>query len=78
MIRPAAEIALQLEGLQLEPIVGQHVPGLLSRIADQLSRLHQGAPMPLELQQQIKFHLPQSSTSELGRHTDVKVSGATS
>ena len=51
MIRLAAEIALQLECVQWEPIVGQHVPGLLNCIADQLRRLHQGAPMPLELQQ---------------------------
>ena len=50
MVRLAAEISLQLEIFQLEPIIGQHVPGVLNRIADCLSRLHAQGTLPQELQ----------------------------
>ena len=42
----AAELALRLEAMGCDAIVGGHSPGVMNFIADALSRVAQGMPLP--------------------------------
>ena len=45
----AAEIAIKMESLQCELLMGEHVPGTFNFVADALSRLDKGKPLPTSL-----------------------------
>ena len=50
MTQLTAEISILTELLQLQPIRAEHVPGILNRIADKLSRANSPIDVPVELQ----------------------------
>ena len=55
MTQLAAEISIQVELMQLQPLRAEHVPGILNDIADRLSRMRAGdaAPEPLQHAEQL-------------------------
>ena len=57
MTQLTAEVALELESLNLNHIIPQHVPGLLNVLADKLSRPH-AEPIPSELSQCVACRCP--------------------
>lgn len=57
----AAEIAIDFDGLGIEIVTSQHVPGILDFVADALSRLSRGAKLPSSLASVRRIECPTRS-----------------
>ena len=58
MAQLAAEVALEVERLQLPHMWGQHIPGLANDVADRLSRLKPDEPIPSALRCALQVAVP--------------------
>ena len=63
MAQLAAEVALEVEALQLPYQWGQHVPGVLNDVADQLSRMKPDSALPRVLVAACRIDVPQRDRS---------------
>ena len=59
MAQLAAEVALQIEAMQLPFQFGQHVPGIANDIADSLSRISKHGRLPAALRRAQQMAVPQ-------------------
>ena len=61
MVRLACELAIEVEALQIDALWGRHIPGHQNLLADRLSRIAEGYPLPAEV-----FHAKRIFVPELG------------
>lgn len=64
LMQLTAEINMQVELLQLLPMQATHVPGVLNKIADSLSRLSQGTTLPWQLQNAQQVQAPSRTAND--------------